>query len=65
MTTGGAGRGRWGIAIFVVFVLSIFPVFWIVAAWLHERKALFAVTAVSFAGFSLLGLAFMNWKPIF
>jgi multiple sugar transport system permease protein len=29
MTTGGAGRGRWGLAIFIVFVLSIFPVFWI------------------------------------
>ena len=29
MTTGGAGRGRWAIAIFIVFVLSIFPVFWI------------------------------------
>ena len=29
MTIGGAGRGRWAIAIFIVFVLSIFPVFWI------------------------------------
>jgi Mannosyltransferase (PIG-V) len=47
------------------YAVVIFPVFWIVAAWLQERKAFFAVTAVSFAGFSLLGLAFMNWKPIF
>ena len=43
----------------------VFPVFWIVATWLHDRRAMAVVTAVSFTGFSLLALAFMNWKPIF
>jgi Mannosyltransferase (PIG-V) len=43
----------------------IFPVFWIVANWLRDRRAMAWVTALSFAGYSALAVAFMNWRPIF
>jgi len=47
------------------YSVVIFPVFWIVATWLRDRRAMACVTAISFIGYCALAVAFMNWRPIF
>jgi hypothetical protein len=47
------------------YSVVIFPVVWIVATWLRDRRAMAFVTAVSFIGYCALTVAFMNWRPIF
>jgi hypothetical protein len=47
------------------YSVVIFPVFWIVASWLRDRRAMACVTALSFTGYAALVVAFMNWRPVF
>jgi hypothetical protein len=47
------------------FAIVIFPLYWVIARLASGRTAFAITVAGGVAGFTLLSLAFVNWRPVF